>query len=83
MPHYQDGTAARLHDVVRGKPFNTPHEVIGVVVGIEAGESCNMQVTFVGVTVPTKPGTAFPALKLDFGDTKSFTLLDRPVFHAS
>lgn len=84
MPHYREGTAARVHDIVRGKPFNTPHEITGVVVGIEPVEgSCNLQVAFAGVVEPTKPGPAFPALKLDFGSVDQFSLLDRPVFHST
>lgn len=47
MPHYKDGTEAKVGDHVRGKPYNTPHEVAAVVVSISPGaESCNMIVAF-------------------------------------
>jgi hypothetical protein len=47
MPHYADGTEAQLGDNVKGKPYNTPHEVTGVVVGLVQGsESCNLRVAF-------------------------------------
>lgn len=35
--HYKDGTEAKLLDIIRGRPYNTPHEVIGVVVGLTPG----------------------------------------------
>ncbi len=45
MPHYKDGTTARLGDIVRGKGYNIPHEIIGPVVRIEAGsDQCNITV---------------------------------------
>lgn len=47
MPHYSDGTIAKLGDTVKGKTYNIPHEVVGVVVGIIAdSESCNVRVAF-------------------------------------
>ena len=52
MPHYKDGTQAQVGDHVRGKPYNTAHEVAAVVVSITAeAESCNMVVAFL-VTQP-------------------------------
>jgi hypothetical protein len=32
MPHYADGTEAKIGDVVKGKGYNTKHEIIGKVV---------------------------------------------------
>jgi hypothetical protein len=60
MPHYADGTAAQLGDQVKGKPYNTPHDVVGTIVSITPNsEACNCQVAFVEVTdlpvVPTVP----------------------------
>jgi hypothetical protein len=47
MPHYADGTEVNLGDHVKGKPYNTPHEVTGVVVGlVRDSESCNLRVAF-------------------------------------
>lgn len=52
MPHYSDGTIANLGDLVKGKPYNTPYEVTGVVVGIVPNsESCNLRVAFTKPTV--------------------------------
>ena len=50
MPHYKDGTEAKVGDVVKGKPYNTPCEVVGTVVQITPGsESCNLVVAFTHV----------------------------------
>ena len=32
--HYKDGTEAELWDVVRGKGYNLPYEIQGIVVGL-------------------------------------------------
>lgn len=45
--HYRDGSTAKLGDHVRGKPYNYPTEVQGVVVGLKGGENCNLVVAFV------------------------------------
>jgi len=45
--HYKDGTPAAIGDVVKGKPYNTPNEVVGTMVYIKAGlETCNCRVAF-------------------------------------
>jgi hypothetical protein len=50
MPHYKDGTPAKEGDVVKGKPYNTSHEVTGIIFNINPGEeTCNCMVIF-----PTK-----------------------------
>jgi hypothetical protein len=47
MPHYKDGTLAKDGDVVKGKPYNTPREVIGVIAAINPGvDTCNCLVFF-------------------------------------
>ncbi len=47
MPHYKDGTPASLGDTVKGRPYNTPREVIGTVVGITPSmDTCNLEVAF-------------------------------------
>ena len=46
MPHYADGTLAQVGDLVAGKPYNTKHEVIGQVMQVTPGESCNLIVAF-------------------------------------
>lgn len=51
MPHYADGAPAQIGDMVFGKPYNTPREVVGTLVSITPGtESCNCQVAFVEVS---------------------------------
>lgn len=47
MPHYKDGTPAEVGDFVKGKPYNTDHEIVGTLVQITEGtESCNCMVAF-------------------------------------
>ena len=54
MPHYQDGTQARVGDHVVGKPYNTDHQVAGTVVSISPlNDACNLQVEFIK-SVPVK-----------------------------
>lgn len=46
--HYKDGTLAKIGDHVKGKLYNTPHEVSGTLVSITPGvDSCNAMVAFV------------------------------------
>lgn len=48
MPHYADGTPANVGDFVKGKPYNTDHEIVGTLVQITEGTaSCNCIVAFV------------------------------------
>lgn len=49
MPHYTDGTPAAFGDKVKGKPYNTDHEVVGEVVEVREGESCNLTVAFIEI----------------------------------
>ena len=50
MPHYADGTPAKIGDKVKGKPYNTPDEVIGEIVSITPNsETCNCIVAFTHV----------------------------------
>lgn len=44
--HYKDGSEAHVGDVVRGKTYNQPDEVIGVLVDITPGSTtCNCKVS--------------------------------------
>lgn len=73
MPHYKDGTEAQLNDVIKGKPYNTPHEVVGVVVGITPStESCNLRVMFTTRGTDSPGGNAFPKQVIDYGETQAF-----------
>lgn len=49
MPHYADGTEAKVGDQVAGKLYNSgPEPKAGVIISITPGaESCNAQVQFV------------------------------------
>ncbi len=47
MPHYKDGTEAKVGDQVIGKLFNTDGIRAGTIISITPGsESCNAQVQF-------------------------------------
>lgn len=57
MPHYADGTQAKVGDTVRGTGYNLkdadgkPRVFVGTVVGVTPGStSCNIQVAHVVVT---------------------------------
>jgi hypothetical protein len=48
MPHYKSGTLAAIGDIVRGKGYNIPHEIIGKVLEIsEKSDNCNLTVACV------------------------------------
>ena len=47
MPHYADGTPAKIGDVVTGKGYNVKEPIAGTVVGVvEGSESCNLRVAY-------------------------------------
>lgn len=89
MPHYSDGTEAKVGDTVYGKPYNTPHKVTGVVVGITPDQDeCNLRVVFAqkagdlayGVAAFNDGlGTPIVTVRLerDYGATKEFSLIHR------
>jgi hypothetical protein len=48
MPHYMDGSPAKIGDMVVGKGYNVPGNITGVVVGIVPdSESCNIRVAHI------------------------------------
>lgn len=48
MPHYKDGTEAKVGDQVVGKLYNTAGIRAGTIISITPGaDSCNAQVAFV------------------------------------
>jgi len=50
MPHYADGTEAKVGDQVYGKLYNTPGIRAGTIISITPGvESCNAMVGFLAV----------------------------------
>jgi hypothetical protein len=60
MPHYKDGTPAEVGDFVKGKPYNTGHEIVGTVVQITEGtDSCNCIVAFAEAALTDLPLAKF------------------------
>lgn len=88
MPHYADGSEARVGDLVKGKGYNVPHEIIGRVVNVRPGESCTLSVAFVGARTPilfrhepgapagndhTRPfAVCHVVAEVEYGDTRCF-----------
>lgn len=71
MPHYRDGTPAQVGDLVKGKPYNTPREIVGEIISVTPGsESCNCMVAFAeilpdGNPIPLGPLPAYVAQRSD------------------
>lgn len=82
MPHYKDGTEAKIGDLVKGKGYNVPHEIIGRVVNIRKGDSCTLSIAYVGAKTPIYfnmnsekdlPFADFTVIAdVEYGDTKCF-----------
>jgi hypothetical protein len=48
MPHYKSGTPAAIGDIVKGRGYNIPHEIIGKVLAInQDSDTCNLTVACV------------------------------------
>lgn len=63
MPHYRDGTEARIGDIVRGSTYNHKGRIVGTLVSVTPGsETCNCTVAFASlVALPALPtGAANP-----------------------
>jgi hypothetical protein len=92
MPHYKDGTEAKVGDLIKGQPYNTKRVIVGEVLQVTpATEACNLVVTFPTVhkadEVPYgKSGTHFQGNEgkrcieaaFDYGETRAFELVHRP-----
>jgi hypothetical protein len=79
MPHYKDGTGAKVGDVVKGIGYNVKDEngqlkeIIGTVVGITPGSmSCNIQVAHI-VTRQVDADFASWQAMYDFFEQKGVT----------
>lgn len=75
MPHYKDGTVAQVGDVVRGKGYNIPHEVIGKVLSVSAAETCNLSIACVGqATRVYRDSGGYPLVQaeVEYGETAAF-----------
>jgi hypothetical protein len=54
--HYKDGTQAQIGDIARGKGYNFPYPVQGVVTRLVPGTgSCDITVHFTGLGYPIDP----------------------------
>lgn len=47
MPRYKDGSPAQAGDIVRGRGYNVPHEVVGRVMRVTVNSHCNLTVACV------------------------------------
>lgn len=80
MPHYADGTEAKVGDTVSCRPYNTKHDVTGVITSITPGvESCNCMVAF-AARIPAShhqsqdaPDVVLVGIKQDYCETKACT----------
>ena len=44
MPHYMDGTPAKVGDFVKGRGYNIPHDIIGQVIEVKVADTCNLTI---------------------------------------
>ena len=70
MPHYRDGSEARVGDIVKGPTYNKPGICVGVVCVVTPGaETCNLQVEAfmrkIGDTIIGAGGA-------DYGEARAF-----------
>ena len=69
MPHYKDGTPARIGDIAFGRGYNETKDkgACGTVTAIRAGESCNMNLTYLTLVDMDKisAGQAFTAVDVE------------------
>ena len=80
MAHYKDGTPAALGDTVRGRGYNLPYDVQGVVVGLTPGTgSCDIHLAVLTAGKPAGTVT-IPMLTLteEHGTCAQFELVHRP-----
>jgi len=82
MPHYADGTEAKVGDQVTGKLYNSEGIKAGVIVSITPGqESCNAMVQFCQVMPrgAEKPRMALRTPPSDERDPNAITYVSRVV----
>lgn len=89
--HYANGREAKKGDLVRGRGYNVKHEIIGKVVNLRSGPSCNLSVAHVDfrsrvhflasseLDTPS-PDAPFAGVKveadIEFGQTDQFIAID-------
>jgi hypothetical protein len=82
MPHYKDGTEAKLGDHVIGRGYNVKHPITGVLVQIRPGPSCNVSVMHAqplkAIGYPDDPSTLGGSayLGLEHGQADAFERVD-------
>ena len=90
MPHYSDGTEARVGDVVRGRASylrdadGELREVVGTVLAVEVGYTCNLVLAVTEVhDGPVPPagvsifGGIWAQLVIEYGQADHFELVKR------
>lgn len=75
--HYKNGTPAHLGDIVKGKGYNRPYEVQGIVVGLTPGAgSCDIHVATLITAQPAGTDRApYPAIYEEHGTCADFELV--------
>lgn len=75
--HYKDGTPAHLGDIARGRGYNLPHDVQGVVVGLTPGsEACSIHVATLRTAQPTGTQVApYPVIYEEHGTCGEWELV--------
>jgi hypothetical protein len=73
MPHYRDGSPAKVGDVVVGETYNRKGKHLGIVKEVKPGDTCNCTVGLLA-TVHEDDGArvVLPAAGDDYGETKAF-----------
>ena len=81
--HYKDGTPARLGDIARGRGYNLPYAVQGVVVGLNADQDqCGIHVAVPVHHCPLGTDRApFPMLTEEHGTCSEFELVHPAAAH--
>lgn len=83
MPHYKDGTLAKVGDIVKGKGYNVKDEngelaeITGVVINVNEGATvCNVTLLIPGNSIGTfTASNEYGALisgKIEYGQTDHF-----------
>lgn len=84
--HYKDGTEAKVGDIVRGRGYNLPHDVQGVVLDLKDENVCNIAIaTHDGRRAPDEKAIQeyryheadAPCRYTEYGEAKNFELVYR------
>lgn len=77
MSHYKDGSEVHLGDIARGRGYNLPYDVQGIVVGLTTlAESCNIHLAVLRTARPAGTQTApYPTIYEEHGTCAEFELV--------